>query len=149
MVRMPTIALLVLALAGCTLSQMEQMSTPKEATEPKHVSWPEGERLARPAANEFAHTKSGTMMATYVTTRWNAKGHERTAGVYLFMKRKGGAMVKGAEGEGGVCFQYDCSLVQKRSGGGWGTAFMDCDEHTLKKVTCSSVSNFSSRHHSR
>ncbi len=145
------IACLVLLQGACTLGMMAQMSGPKEAKEPAHVSWPEVQPLADQAAADFARKDQGEVLATYLTQRnWTSgtneeNGHyERGTGVWLFWKRKGGAMVKGAKGESGVCFQHDCSLVQQQSDGQWQAPFLDCADHSQVKVTCESVSRFSS-----
>ena len=134
---------------ACTLAMMKQMSGPSEAKEPDHVDWPEAEALARPAAHDFANRYQGELMVYYLPRYgWNesfneSEGHhERSAGIWIYVRRKGGALVKGAEGEEGVCFQFNCSVVQQLLSGGWGQAFMACNEHDQEKVTCKSVENF-------
>jgi hypothetical protein len=137
--------------AGCTFAVMEQLSKPTAASEPTRVEWPEVQPLADEASAAFARRSEGEALANYLTKRgWteqrNDGKRERSTGLMLYLQRRGGAAVKGADGEQGVCFQFSCSLVQEASGGAWGSPFLDCSEHDQKKVTCESVKRFSRRH---
>jgi hypothetical protein len=145
-----TIAILAATLPACTLAMMAQMSDPVPAKEPKHVEWREVEPLAEQAATAYANRMEATVLATYLTEKaWHEQtnehgNRERSTGMWLYIHRKGGAAVKGAEGETGVCFQYDCSLVQERVGG-WQSPFLDCSDHNMVKVTCKSVRAFTAQ----
>jgi len=140
-----------LLLPACTLAMMQQMSDPTEAEEPEHVSWPEAEALAAQASADFTGRSNGSVLATYLPKRgWNQQWNEergkveRSAGLWLFWRRQGGAVVKGAKGEDGVCFRHSCSLVQQRATDGWEAPFLDCDDYDQQKVTCKSVQRFAS-----
>ena len=130
---------------------MQQMSDPTVAEEPEHVSWPEAEALAAQASADFTGRSNGSVLATYLPKRgwhqqWNEERGkvERSAGLWLFWRRQGGAVVKGAKGEDGVCFRHSCSLVQQRATDGWEAPFLDCDDYNQQKVTCKSVQRFAS-----
>ena len=132
---------------GCTFAMMEQLSKPTEASEPARVDWPEVQPLADEASAAYARRSEGVALASYLTKRgWTEQRRdgtlERSTGLMLYLRRQGGAAVKGAEGERGVCFQFSCSLVQEAVVGGWGSPYLDCSEHDQKKVTCESVKRF-------
>jgi hypothetical protein len=129
---------------------MEQLSGPKTAAKPNHVEWPEVQPLADDASVAYARTMQATVVASFLTARgWKEQvneetGHyERSTGLMLYVNRRGGALVKGADGEDGVCFQFSCSLVQQKSDGSWQAPFLDCEDYSQQKVTCKSVAKFS------
>ncbi len=131
------------------MAVLAQLSGPKKATKPEHVDWPEVQPLAEQAGRAYARNGAGHMLAIYLTeVGWERNVNEETGAVerstpaWLFLERRGGALVKGEQGESQVCFQHACALVQASLGGEWSAPGLDCDEQRQVKVTCDSVRAF-------
>jgi hypothetical protein len=134
--------LVLVALSGCTVEMMQRMSKPTDARPPDHEPWPEIEPLIRHASADWVAASPQRLEVMRVYTpkaRWQERNLERATGVWLISRERGGASVKGATGDRGVCFLYNCSLVQRRrTGDRLDSPFFDCDT-IPEKLTCQSV----------
>lgn len=127
--------------SGCTLAIFKQMSKPKAAQAPAPASFPEAESMLKHAA--FKYKPSGTLLRAFsLQEAWESPpdGSGRHADFALYFHRQGGAAVKGAEGEDGVCFEYPCRMQQQTApAGGYEPPIVECNEAMMTKVTCGSV----------
>lgn len=127
--------------SGCTLAIIKQMSKPKAAQPPAPASFPEAEIMLRHAA--FKYKPSGTLMRAFALQEaWEAPpdGSGRYADFALYFHRQARGVVKGAEGEDGVCFEYPCRMQQvPAASGGYQPPIVECNDAMMTKVTCGSV----------
>jgi hypothetical protein len=128
-------------LGGCTFATMAQFAKPKPVTAPQAKSFPEAEQMLPRAAHKWA--PSGRLMRAYLLDdHWqvNPGDSGRHASLAMYFERKGGALVKGDNGnQEQVCFEYGCALSQAPApGGGLQAPVVECNDWA-KKVTCASV----------
>lgn len=148
------VPIFLLALSGCASvgelfpgSQMSEISSQvgdaKQASVPDKTRFPEGESLLRAPAKAFGAKRSESFLrGAFTASEWEARGAlQRSAPVVIFTERAEKGVVEGSAGEGRVCFQFNCSLVQRREPSeDFQGAELECNETEFQKVTCKSVS---------
>ena len=115
---------------------INKVSKPKVAQVPNAASFPEGERVLAGAPRQWE--PPGELQRAYITHEsWQARADEseRYFGVLMYYREGENKLYKGAEGEEGVCFEYDCWVGIR----GADPATLFCNDATLLKVTCASV----------
>jgi hypothetical protein len=140
------VALAAVGTSGCSLRMMNKMRKPAAVESVDARQFPEGEQAFARSSVQWRPT--GTARRAFMMhDSWQMRPDDslRYVGVRMYFAepnesdKLAGKLYKGAEGEDAICYEYDCVVAEVNKGGSFGAPVLECNQDTLRKVTCTSV----------